>query len=53
MGCMPYSLSGTKSLKKCPRFSKKAYYLLRMPILHIQLYILILSCSLCSETFEF
>ena len=38
--------------EKCPRFSKIVYDLSRMPILHIQLYILILSCSVCSETFE-
>ena len=46
-----FSIRDEKS-EKCPRFSKKAYYLSQMPILHIKLYILILSCSLCSETFE-
>ena len=38
--------------EKCPRFSKKAYYSSQMSILHNKLYILILSCSLCSKTLE-
>ena len=46
-----FSILDEKS-EKCPRFSKNVYYLSRMLILHIQLYILILSCSLWSETFE-
>ena len=46
MGCVPNLLSETKSLKK-------TYLSTQVQILHnIQLYILILSCSLCSETFE-
>ena len=41
-----FSIRDEKS-EKCPRFSKKVYYLSQMQILHIKLYILILSCSLC------
>ena len=46
-----FSIRDKKS-EKCPRFSKNSYYLSQMRILHIQPYILIFSCSLCSEAFE-
>ena len=46
-----FSIRDKKS-EKGLRFSKEVYYLSQMQILHIKLYILILPCSLCTETFE-
>ena len=41
-----------KKFEKYIHFFKKVYFSSRMPILHIQLYIPILSRSLCSATFK-